>query len=108
MRWWLWKFLPTLLLFALVGVGPAAGPGSPATATIITVAQGTEPLSLDGNADSSTEALNVYLAMYDALTARDSNGKLIPWLAESWKPLPTNRGWEFTIRKGVTSRTATP
>jgi peptide/nickel transport system substrate-binding protein len=108
MRFWQWKTPAILLLFLLAIVGPAAGPGAPAASTVVTVAQGTEPLSLDGNADSSTEALNIYLAMYDALTARDTSGKLIPWLAESWKPVNNNRGWEFTLRKGVKFQNGDP
>lgn len=87
--------LSVILIGYQIQISVAAAP--PAA---ITVAQGTEPRSLDGTNDGSTEALNVYLAIYDALTARDSNGKLVPWLATSWRSLG-DKGWEFSIRRGV-------
>jgi peptide/nickel transport system substrate-binding protein len=39
--------------------------------------------------------------VFDGLTSRTADAKLIPWLAESWK-LVDETTWEFTLRPGVT------
>jgi peptide/nickel transport system substrate-binding protein len=39
--------------------------------------------------------------VFDGLTSRTPDAKLIPWLAESWKPVDETI-WEFRLRPGVT------
>lgn len=38
--------------------------------------------------------------IFDRLTSRDPNTKLLPWLAESWKTVGETT-WEFKLRSGV-------
>lgn len=59
------------------------------------------PTSLDPLQDSGLSALTAYSLMYDRLIDIDKNGKTIPSLALSWKPVqPTV--WRLELRQGVT------
>ena len=90
--------------------GSAAATGAAAKPTplhTVTVAQGTEPRSLDGNNDSTTAALNIYLSIYDALTARNTAGDLVPGLATAWKA-DGDTAWVFTLRQGVKFQNGDP
>lgn len=51
-------------------------------------------------------ALRVTTALYDRLIARAKDGKLIPYLAESWQQTPTTI--TFTLRRGPTCADGTP
>lgn len=67
----------------------------------LTVAMETLPRS--GNPFSSTSIVDLgyWSAFYDPLTLMTTEGELLPWLAQSWRPIsPTV--WEFTLREGVT------
>ena len=50
------------------------------------------------NADS----LGATRTVYESLVERDSRGRFIPHLAESWTPSPDFKVWTFKIRKGIT------
>lgn len=54
------------------------------------------PVTLDPNGSSVTSSY--FYAIYDALTYIDSEAKVQPGLAESWKPVGENV-WEFKLRK---------
>ncbi|MBI1964229.1 MAG: ABC transporter substrate-binding protein [Candidatus Rokubacteria bacterium] len=86
--------LALLVLLLLPAVAVAAPAGK------LVIAQGVDPTTLDPQWHEETPAYNVLLNIYDTLLFRDTNLKIIPWLAESWKLVnPTT--WEFKIRKGV-------
>ncbi len=65
------------------------------------------------NDASSADTLNPHKALsltditnnglvYEKLTDFDADGKLQPWLAESWSANPEGTVWTFQLRKGVT------
>ncbi|MDQ1655979.1 MAG: peptide/nickel transport system substrate-binding protein, partial [Cryptosporangiaceae bacterium] len=37
----------------------------------------------------------------DSLVAQDKGGKIVPWLAESWKVSADQKTWTFALKKGV-------
>jgi len=44
---------------------------------------------------------NVHYAIYDSLVRIDSNGKIIPWLADKWDTSADGKQVTFTLRKDV-------
>src|SRR5438309_5530800 len=58
---------------------------------------GSEPESLDPAIAETVGANNITRDLFEALTANDSDGKVVPGLAESWKQ--TNAlTWVFKLR----------
>ncbi|RJQ58547.1 MAG: ABC transporter substrate-binding protein [Desulfobacteraceae bacterium] len=68
--------------------------------TRVVVAQGVEPTVLDPDMHRENSTNNVILHIYDALLERDSNEKIQPDLAESWKIID-DKTLEFKLRKGI-------
>jgi peptide/nickel transport system substrate-binding protein len=56
----------------------------------------------------SPPGFNVAHAIYDALMARDEDGEVQPFLAESLEPNEELDEWELTLREGVTFHDGTP
>ncbi len=89
-----------LAVAAIGGLVAAANLPSLAAGVTVTVAQGTEPASLDASQEISRSGYNVTLHVYDPLFMRSESGKIIPMLATGYKIVsPTE--WEFSLRKGV-------
>ncbi len=68
-----------------------------------------DALTLDPHAQNEgpTHALNHHI--YEPLVIRDQKGAIVPALATSWKVLESDKTvWEFKIRQGSNSTTATP
>lgn len=57
-------------------------------------------VSLDPTNHRSRDTQIVLKNMFDSLTTRDANMKVVPQLAESWQVL-NNTTWEFRLRRGV-------
>jgi oligopeptide transport system substrate-binding protein len=80
---------------SLAAVIPA-GTQLHATQTIIRN-NGSEPETLDPAVAESVGANNITRDLFEGLTANDSDGKLVPGVAESWKQTnPTT--WVFKLR----------
>lgn len=61
---------------------------------------GSEPESLDPALAESVGANNIARDLFEALTAADNDGRIVPGLAESWKQTdPTT--WVFKLRKNA-------
>lgn len=61
---------------------------------------GSEPESLDPALAESVGANNIARDLFEALTAADNEGRIVPGLAESWKQTePTT--WVFKLRKNA-------
>jgi peptide/nickel transport system substrate-binding protein len=85
-----------LAVTSLLGAVRAAAADS-----TVTISQGVDPVTMDPLKRTITPTQNVSLNMFDTLLRHDRDGKLIPWLATSWKHVsPTV--WEFKLRRGVT------
>lgn len=68
----------------------------------LTVAQVAEPTSLpDPIVDGSLAGYSYYYNLFDGLTRLDEHGKIVPWLATSWKQTDGFKTWTFKVRDGV-------
>lgn len=61
---------------------------------------GSEPESLDPALAESVGANNIARDLFEALTAANNEGKIVPGLAESWKQT-TPTTWTFKLRKNA-------
>lgn len=61
---------------------------------------GSEPETLDPALASGVPANNVIRDLFEGLTAVDSNGKVVPGVAESWKQTDPQT-WVFKLRKNA-------
>ncbi|MGE3909552.1 MAG: ABC transporter substrate-binding protein, partial [Chloroflexota bacterium] len=76
---------------------PAAGAAPSGT---LTIAQGVEPDTLDGQQTASAAVYGITLNIHDTLLTRDKEGKLQPGLAVSYKSID-DKTWEVKLREGV-------
>jgi len=83
-------------------------PKGPSVGGKLVWAIGSEPDTLDEH-KTSLAAANVILGFLGAtLTAKDPDGKIVPYLAESWKSSKDGLTWEFTLKKGIKFHDGTP
>lgn len=80
-----------------------------ATRTTLTYATGdAEPECLDPHVGGNYPQALVATQYLENLVSRDKDGKIIPWLAESWKVSGDGKTWEFTLKDGVKFTDGTP
>ncbi len=83
---------------------PAGLPGSAAAQTTqkreLVVAQGGDIAWLDPHMSTSSNDIRVSFNVFDNLTSRRPDGKLVPGLATEWK-LQGQQAWVFKLRSGV-------
>lgn len=89
------SMLPTAL--AACGGGSSAGGSSPG---VLRVSMPSGVTSLDPQKQGDIPSMSVASNLFDTLTTRDANNKLVGGIATSWQSVdPTT--WRFTIRQGV-------
>ena len=87
------------LLAMSFGGSAALAPAGAADSTV-TVSQGVDPVTMDPLKRTITPTTNVHYNIFDTLVRQDREGKLLPWVATSWKRVaPTV--WEFKLRRDV-------
>ena len=89
-------------LLSLCGlVAAVARPAAGASGKTLRIAQGTDPQTLDAQASTVSQSLNVSREIEESLTTFDfKTKKFVPILATSWKQIsPTTV--EYRLRKGV-------
>lgn len=91
----------SLALAAGLALGASGAPQPLRAAdTTVTISQGVDPVTMDPLQRTITPTTNVQLNMFDTLLRHDRDGKLIPWVATSWRRTsPTV--WEFKLRRDV-------
>ncbi len=77
-----------------------AGPAIPADGAIRVAAAVLPPQLGNPYATSATPTISTTSAIYDGLTRLSPDGKLSPWLAESWTNTDA-KTWRFKLRKDV-------
>ena len=90
-------FLPLLLICLAMGL--FAAPAALAQKPIVIGFEG-DAATLDPHARSETTTTTVQRHVYENLIGFDSNLKIVPELAESWKLIDDNT-WEFKLRRGL-------
>jgi len=87
------------LLALSLGGSAALAPAGAADSTV-TISQGVDPVTMDPLKRTITPTTNVHYNIFDTLVRQDREGKLLPWVATSWKRVaPTV--WEFKLRHDV-------
>ncbi len=90
---------PRALFASLLAVSLAAAPAIAPSADL-RIGMSADVTSIDPHFVNITPNNNVAWHIFEALTHVDENVRLVPGLAESWRPVdPTT--WEFRLRKGV-------
>lgn len=68
----------------------------------------TDPVGLDPHTTNATATRNMLENVYDTLVMFDSEGRIVPGLAESWETSEDGLTWTFTLREGVTFHNGDP
>ncbi|MEV6916870.1 ABC transporter substrate-binding protein [Amycolatopsis sp. NPDC051106] len=89
--------LPAL---ALPGLLAACGTAAGATGSVLRVAQIADPKTLDPQKQGDMTSMNVLTNMFDTLTTRGPDNRLVPGLALEWSS-PDPLTWRFKLRPGV-------
>jgi len=93
----------SLLVFSAISVmGCAADSGSIDRGEILTVMQSSVSLGDPHICSDSVNRLSLVFSVYEALVARDHDGRYQPSLAESWVVSGDGLSWTFTLREDVT------
>src|SRR5262245_26239159 len=99
------RFFATLVLLLVV-----ATPGVPRAQTggSLVIGLDQEPPTLDPHASPSAVTYQIIASVTESLTHRGPDGKLLPWLAESWTAAPGGRSVTFKLRRDVKFHDGTP
>ncbi len=79
-----------------------------ATARTLTWARAEDALTLDPHALNDNTTLMLSQQMYEPLLQRDSHGKALPLLAETWTLTSDPLVWEFRLRRGIAFHDGSP
>jgi peptide/nickel transport system substrate-binding protein len=95
-----------LLTLAVVSPFPRAALGQSGGTLVIGLDQ--EPPTLDPHASPSAVTYQVIGSVTENLLYRGPDGKLVPWLAESWQSAKDGRSVTFKLRRDVKFHDGTP
>jgi peptide/nickel transport system substrate-binding protein len=93
-----------LTLTACSGASPAST-GEKVSGGTIVYAHQQEPACVFGG---WIEQAYLSYQVLDNLVSLDAQHKVVPWLADSWKPSADGLSWTFRLKKGVTFTDGTP
>ncbi len=102
-------WLGIMLLTALLSLGrdaALAADGSPGGMLVVGLDQ--EPPTLDPHASPSAVTYQIIASVTENLLYRGPDGKLVPWLAESWSVSKDGRSVTFKLRRDVKFHDGTP
>jgi peptide/nickel transport system substrate-binding protein len=80
----------------------------PQTGGVLRAGMQTDPVGLDPHTTSATSSRNMLENVYDTLVMFDSEGRIVPGLAESWETSEDGLTWTFTLRDSVTFHNGDP
>ncbi len=95
-------------LVAACGTSGVSGPSASKTPSVLTIAVGVDPDTLDPMRQTTTTVSNVVQMMVQSLAWVDQTGKVQPNLATDWTEAPDALSWTFTLRAGVRFSDGTP
>ena len=89
----LWGLVFVLLSIGLGGVAPRRAEGAdPTPGGTLVIALDQEPPTLDPHASPSAVTYQIIASVTESLLYHGRDGKLVPWLAESWAASTTTVG----------------
>ena len=100
--------LSRLGLVALAALTIALGAGPAGAAGTFRIAVGVDLDTVDPAQMTTTTVANMVDYVAETLTALGPDGKVQPWLAESWTLSPDGLTYTFKLRKGVLFHDGTP
>ena len=105
-----WGWLGAMVIAAVVLSGGTCGAATaaPASGGTLTIGLDQEPPTLDPHASPSAVTYQIIASVTEALLFRGPDGKLVPWLAESWSTSADGRTVTFKLRKDVKFHDGTP
>jgi ABC-type transport system substrate-binding protein len=101
-RWLGIASIAGVLHLAACGTGGAGNQSGQQTNSVLTVAVGVDPDTLDPMHNTTTTVADIVRMMVENLTRLDTNGKVQPSLATDWQEASDSSSWTFTLRGGVT------
>jgi peptide/nickel transport system substrate-binding protein len=101
-----WRCTRRLLLLSL-GVFTTTAGLTVAHAEDLHIGLAAPATSMDPHFYNASPNISVAIHVFDRLTHRSPDAKVIPWLAESWRPVDDTT-WEFKLRPGVTFHDGSP
>lgn len=93
------------------GSGTSAGgaAGAPRDGGTLVVGAEADPACLDPQQTGQLAAVDITRSMVDTLTDQDPRtGRIVPWLAKSWKRSTDGRDFTFVLRDGATFSDGAP
>ena len=96
------------VLMALVVFLALAGSAHAQTGGTLVLGLDQEPPTLDPHASPSAVTYQIIASVTECLLYKGSDGKLLPWLAESWAPSKDGRSVTFKLRRDVKFHDGTP
>jgi peptide/nickel transport system substrate-binding protein len=105
---WAGHHLSRLGLVALAGLTLLVGPGPAGAAGTFRVAVGVDLDTVDPAQMTTTTVGNMVDYVAETLTKLGPDGKVSPWLAESWTVSPDGLTYTLKLRKGVVFHDGTP
>src|SRR5499427_5873253 len=103
---WLGMVVVAAALLAVVGSTVRAA-DAPAGGNLV-IGLDQEPPTLDPHASPSAVTYQIISSVTESLLYRGPDGKLVPWLAESWTVSGDGRSVTFKLRKDVKFHDGTP
>jgi peptide/nickel transport system substrate-binding protein len=97
-----------LTLLLLVHPGPAAPPAEAQGGGALVLGLDQEPPTLDPHASPSAVTYQIIASVTENLLYKGPDGKLQPWLAESWATAKDGRSVTFKLRRDVKFHDGTP
>jgi len=88
-------------LLAACGYGGGSAANSARQASVLTVAIGVDPDTLDPMRQTTTTVSNIVQMAIEPLVMLDEKGQVQPNLASDWKEAPDALSWVFTLRSGT-------
>ena len=98
-----------VLLVGLGGFLPGRAEGAdPTPGGTLVIALDQEPPTLDPHASPSAVTYQIIASVTESLLYHGRDGKLVPWLADSWTASPDGRSFTFKLRRDVKFHDGTP
>ncbi|MBI4280317.1 MAG: ABC transporter substrate-binding protein, partial [Armatimonadetes bacterium] len=104
----LWIGATLVAAAALLVGGLAVARAGPASGGTLVIGLDQEPPTLDPHASPSAVTFQVIASVTENLLFHGRDGKLVPWLAESWTVSPDGKTYTFKLRKDVKFHDGTP
>src|SRR5262245_22524842 len=96
-----------LITIGWMVAGSAARAADPPGGNLV-VGLDQEPPTLDPHASPSAVTFQIIASVTESLLYRGPDGKLVPWLAESWSTSGDGRSVTFKLRRDVKFHDGTP